>query len=350
MSLKGFSIIVCCYNSANVIEDTLRHLSALRVPEGYGCEVILVNNLSTDNTVPLALDIWDTVRPPLSLQVVEENTPGLSFARNKGIQSSRYNYLLFCDDDNRLDPNYLLVAADVLEHHPEVGALGGLGIPEYEEVPAYWAEDFYIYGSGPQANVSGKVFYVHGAGVVIRREAFQKMEKANFKFLLSDRKGNQLSSGGDYELCYAIGLTGYIVWYEKRLTFRHFITSERLTPEYTSRFVRESAPAIDILDVYRYYLQQDNPLRVNFYFRQLKLFAYHGYRIYSAYVVRSKFRHDPKIVFLENFHIHFHKARMKCMLASFFKYRRWARQVGAFKNNLRLQQEYELQREEAGTR
>lgn len=211
--MKGFSIIVCCYNSANVIEETIGDLAGLQVPAGYAAEVVVVDNGCTDHTPALARAAWNNMDFPFDLVVVKEDKPGLSYARNKGIASSRYDYLLFCDDDNRLSSDYLLVAASALCAHPGIGVLGGWGVPDYEAVPAHWPKDFYIYGCGPQAAGSGETGYVHGAGVVILREAYLTLKNAGFTFLLTDRKGDQLSSGGDYELCYAIKLAGYLIWY-----------------------------------------------------------------------------------------------------------------------------------------
>lgn len=334
--MKGFSIIVCCYNSENVIEKTLQHLAALIVPSGHAAEVILVNNVSTDETVSLAKETWKLLNPVIELKVVDEDQPGLSYARNKGITTALYDYLLFCDDDNRLDPDYLMVAASILEKHRRIGVLGGLGIPDYESIPDYWSTDFYIYGSGPQAAKSGKVNYVHGAGIILRSEAYRQVAKADFKFLLTDRKGNQLTSGGDYELCYAIALSGFDIWYDKELTFSHYITSDRLTKAYCYRFIRESAPAIDVLDVYRYYLKDHNFLNINFYVEQFRLIAYHTYMFYKSHLLKSRYRSDIKIAFLEDFHIHFHKARVKWICRSFIQYSRWARQVENFKKRIKM--------------
>ena len=54
----GVSVVVCCYNSADVIIPTMTALSRQDVPHGIGFEVLLVDNNCTDNTVQLALKIW----------------------------------------------------------------------------------------------------------------------------------------------------------------------------------------------------------------------------------------------------------------------------------------------------
>ena len=44
MNFNGFSIVVCCFNSQDRIEQTLNHHWELEIPNGVGCEVIIVNN------------------------------------------------------------------------------------------------------------------------------------------------------------------------------------------------------------------------------------------------------------------------------------------------------------------
>ena len=62
--------------------------------------------------------------------------------------------------------------------------------------------------------------------------------------------------------------------------------------------------------------------------------SYHAYEVLRSSVVKVKYRHDQRIVFLENFHIRFHQMRIKCIARSFTKYKAWARQVAALKHRL----------------
>ena len=57
--MKGISIIICCYNSAKRLHETLKHLALQQVSDTIHWEVILVNNNSTDATTQIALEIWN---------------------------------------------------------------------------------------------------------------------------------------------------------------------------------------------------------------------------------------------------------------------------------------------------
>ena len=87
---------------------------------------------------------------------------------------------------------------------------------------------------------------------LLKKYAYFNLQKLGFKSLLTDRKGMELSSGGDYELCYAFALAGYDLLYDDRLHFKHFITKERLTWEYFMRYAKESAKCFDVLEAYKF--------------------------------------------------------------------------------------------------
>ncbi|MGH2645317.1 MAG: glycosyltransferase, partial [Chitinophagaceae bacterium] len=313
-TLKGFSIIICCYNSARILPVTLGYLANLISPEGWAVEVILIDNCCTDNTSSVAREVWEENNSPFKLYIIKEKPPGLSAARVRGIEAARYDYLVFCDDDNFLNKDYLLVASNILFENESIGALGGYAKPVQQNIPSYWPGDFNIYGCGPQAEQSGKTMILHGAGIIIKKDAFTKLKMVGFNFMLSDRKGDKLSSGGDYELCYAVALTGYDVWYEASLKFSHFIEESRFSWEYCKRFIRESAPALDVLEVYRYCFIDGERRLILFYFYCLKMLSFHIYKVFHSCKIRYQYRHDQQIRFLENFHLRFHIERIKSII------------------------------------
>src|SRR6185437_15848637 len=111
----GISVIICCFNSAKRLAPTLEHLYKQKNIPLSSWEVIVVNNCSTDDTAPVAAQIWDSFpshKP--DFRVVDEQTPGLSSARQRGIDESRYGFVVFCDDDNWLDENYLSIALNIM--------------------------------------------------------------------------------------------------------------------------------------------------------------------------------------------------------------------------------------------
>ena len=103
MPAIGISIIICCYNSAARLPETIKHLAIQCVPQGILWEVIIVNNASTDDTKLVANAEWAKYNTSAwGFKIVDEQEAGLSFAREKGIRASKFNYIIFYINTSRV--------------------------------------------------------------------------------------------------------------------------------------------------------------------------------------------------------------------------------------------------------
>lgn len=256
---NGVSVIICCYNSAPRLRETLKHLS-LQDLSGISAEIIVVDNASTDNTKETALQLWNEFGAQhFPLRIISQPVPGLSHARAKGIETAAYDVFLFCDDDNWLDPQYVRQAYFILKNNPEVGAIGGLGTAVSDVSLPMWFEAYKgCFACYPQADSEGKLTgdyaFLYGAGLVTTRQALTKLSDRGFIPILPDRMGTKLTSGGDTELSYALRLAGYSLWYSPRLTFKHYMPESRLTEEYLFRLVSALSYCSGRLFIYNYIL------------------------------------------------------------------------------------------------
>jgi glycosyltransferase involved in cell wall biosynthesis len=244
--MNGISVIICCYNSANVLHETLVSISKQVVYSDISWEVLLIDNASTDDTATHANKIWQSLQSPISFKIIYEARPGLSHARQAGIRAAQFDCILFCDDDNILSPTYLQTGADLLLSRPNVAMLGGKGIPKTElPVPAWFERYAYHYAVGPQAEYSKDITkergFVYGAGCFLRAAAYHALLQKGFQYTLSGRKGTSLLSGEDNELCYALSLAGYEIYYEEKLEFEHVLSHKRLTLTYLKKLRRAVA-------------------------------------------------------------------------------------------------------------
>src|SRR5271163_296186 len=113
------SVIVCSHNPRD--SYLLRCLNGLRSQtlDMKSWELLLIDNAS-DQPLKLKSDIsWH----PNSRHVRESNL-GLVQARCRGIHESIGEILIFVDDDNVLDPDYLFGAAELGNKWPILGAWG----------------------------------------------------------------------------------------------------------------------------------------------------------------------------------------------------------------------------------
>jgi glycosyltransferase involved in cell wall biosynthesis len=222
------------------------------VPWYIPWELIFIDNGSTDTSATVARMEWNKHRATTPLRIVHEAVVGLSYARARGFREAYYEYIIMCDDDNWLAENYVSSAFQIMSEESNIGALGGFGKLVFEIDPPL-PELCYIFAAGAQATRSGKVTEnkLYGAGCVIRHSAYQKLLGSGFKSLLTDRRGAELTSGGDYELCFALAIMGYDIWYDERLRFSHFITRERLTWDYFMKYAYESSKSFNVISSYK---------------------------------------------------------------------------------------------------
>lgn len=223
--MKGITVIICCYNSEKRITPTLEHLNLQNT--NFPWELIVVDNNCTDDTIQIVKDSIKHLNQLTRItKIVEENKPGLNYARLSGVKSSKFDYILFCDDDNWLNDKYLQRGFDFLKNNSKFGIVGGNGVEKCEIDPPKWFEKYKsLYAIGCRND--GEVSNVYGAGMLLIKDLLN-----GINFNMSDRKGDSLASGGDSEICLKVINRGYKIRQLCDNTFYHFIPKERLKSSY----------------------------------------------------------------------------------------------------------------------
>lgn len=252
----GVSVIVCTHNGADRLKPVLEAIQNQQTD--FLSELILVDNCSTDGTSSFAeLALRDT---PLRWKLIEEPKAGLSFARLAGIRAASHEYLLFCDDDNALFPDYLQKGVTVLEANPRIGVLGGAGIPQFSSPKPIWFNTYQsTYAVGPQGEGIGKVSnkrgYVYGAGAFFRKTPLLEIFNSGFQPFFTGRKLASLSAGDDVELCLLMQLKGFEIWFDPALQFYHAIPERRLQWDYYLKMKAGIAAGAAAFFTYDYFMQ-----------------------------------------------------------------------------------------------
>jgi len=273
--LDGMSIIVCCYNSRWVIARSLEALKLQELSGDFGIEVILVDNNCTDDTVEVAERVMSDSAIPF--RIVQELKSGLVYAREKGVAEVRYKYIVFCDDDNLLCPQYVQTVYDIFEKNPKIGAVGGKGIPEFQSEPDPRILPYLEgYACGSQLRHKDWLF---GAGLGLRTELVRDVYTNQKRFLVG-RRGDQLLSGDDSELVHAIVLRGYDSLPIDDISYVHVLKSSRLTWNYFNRMRHGFDLARCALDVMELVLNDRSfwDYVKNYYWWRLSLLKYSVYR------------------------------------------------------------------------
>ena len=269
----GTSVIICCYNSGKIITKTLDFLIKQKTPHPW--EILVINNNSSDNLIE-KIDCYVEENNIGNIRLINEPIPGLSYARRKGVINAKYDYIIFCDDDNWLNDDYLFRAYELLSSNQEYGIIGGKGTPHFEDQPPEWFEEYAShYAVGPQFKMQSTTRalvptdFVYGAGMVIKKNLLIELYNSGFTSLLTDRKGNSISSGGDQELCYAVQFSGMKIGYSPLLEFEHYISKDRLNRRYLRSLFKASGKAGPIFRLYKLALAGTRSLPPFFWFREV---------------------------------------------------------------------------------
>ncbi len=162
MLVPAFSVVIPAHNALPYVLLCLETvMNQVHRPD----EVILVDNASTDST---ALEVK---RRFPNVRIIPEARKGVSFARNRGIEEARGDFVAFLDADDLWSRHHLAVLAQLIARHPAVslaGTISGKQLPA-NRLPAngHHLQDFVeaqVAGTG-SGSLSEIDYFVRAAGV-----------------------------------------------------------------------------------------------------------------------------------------------------------------------------------------
>lgn len=145
------SVVICTRDGGRTLAATLAHLERQSL-ERSRYEVIVVDDGSTDDTAQIA-------RAGGAAVVSLEDGPGLTAARNAGVEAAAAGVIAFTDDDCLPHPNWLAELADAMAD-PAVDGVGGKIVPACEH-------DFllgYLEAHNPLSPLPGELLVSNRAG------------------------------------------------------------------------------------------------------------------------------------------------------------------------------------------
>jgi glycosyltransferase involved in cell wall biosynthesis len=244
MNVGAVSIIVCTYNRAHLLRETLASLQAMTPPADCEVEVVVVDNNSTDYTPAV---IAEAARlGPLPIVALTERAQGKSFALNAALARAKGDVLALTDDDVIASPDWVQRIVDDFRGR-DVTFVFGKVLPRWGRRPppellVPQAQDIWgalaivDYGDSPadyEASKTGQRLPI-GANLAFSRAAL--VEAGGWRTDLG-KVNNTLISGEDHEIFIRLQRHGrYAGYYDPALTVRHFVPAERLTRRYFRRW------------------------------------------------------------------------------------------------------------------
>ena len=105
MKKTDISVIVCSYNRAKMLANALESLIHQKTKNKFSFEIIAVNDKSSDNTNQVIAEI--TARSNIPIKYVMGAGKGIAAARNDGLKNSSSEWIVFFDDDQLAEPEWL---------------------------------------------------------------------------------------------------------------------------------------------------------------------------------------------------------------------------------------------------
>lgn len=102
--MKKISVIIPVYNGSKYI---IRCLESLRKQTYREYEIIIVNDGSTDDSLKLVQAYKEKYLNELDMFIYDQENAGIAKTRNKGIVHSTGEYIVFSDQDDYMEEDYL---------------------------------------------------------------------------------------------------------------------------------------------------------------------------------------------------------------------------------------------------
>lgn len=226
------SIIVSTYNNAVSLERMLNSVAAQDADKAIW-ECIVVNNASTDDTAARFASFAEK-HSDLNLRMVDEPNQGLSYARNKGISVSKGEILVFVDDDETINKEFVSAYIDLFRDHSAFAAAGKLKVC-YESSRPRWMSYYPEKMIANPMDLGSEVITIShkitptGGNMAFNREIFTLYGLFDTNL---GRKGEELLGGEENDLFERIRSLGERIYYAPNAIAYHHIPNRKLTGEY----------------------------------------------------------------------------------------------------------------------
>ncbi|WP_461126743.1 glycosyltransferase [Spirosoma aerophilum] len=201
--LPKMSVVVCSYNGASTIRDTMEGLLKVDYPD---FEVIVVNDGSTDKTAEIVSEY--------PFQLISTENRGLSNARNTGIYAATGDIVAFIDDDAYPDVHWLryLAFSYLTTSH---GGIGGPNLLPANDGPIATCVANAPGGPVHVLTTDEIAEHIPGCNMSFRRDVLLEIDGLDPIYR---------SAGDDVDLCWRVQLTGRtigfhpsaMVWHHRR--------------------------------------------------------------------------------------------------------------------------------------
>jgi glucosyl-dolichyl phosphate glucuronosyltransferase len=219
------SIIICTYNRAGDLTQTLNSLREVKLPNAEDTELIIVDNGSTDDTSSVAKSFS---RNGIHVRYLYEARRGKAHAYNAGIGAAKGRVLLFADDDIRFPRNWIDgMCAPIVAGEVDAVA-GGVCMAKHLERP--WMQEMHrLFIGAETASLTDDNFELIGSSMAVARSVLEKVPA--FDTELGPGSPTGLWSGEETLFSWQVLQAGYRIKLHKEVCVEHHFDPRRLRRE-----------------------------------------------------------------------------------------------------------------------
>ncbi len=227
----AYTVALCTHNHADRLARTLEDLRQLESPKA-AWELLVIDNGCTDSTPSLlGAHLWpDSWR----VRVVREEKLGLSNARNCAIREAGGEYVIFIDDDETPDPQWLCAYEHLIEAHAPDAFGSRIEVLFEGQRPTWLTDDLLGFlgqldRSDEMIPLSDPGTSFYGGNFGFRKTVCARI--GDFDSMLG-RKGTDNTGGEEVDFYRRLLAAGFRVWWTPHAIIHHRIEAEKLNRRY----------------------------------------------------------------------------------------------------------------------
>lgn len=240
MSDLFLSVGLCVYNKEKEVPRALESLAAQSIEKDL-FEIIIVDNNSTDNTA-LVVKEFVNAHPELDIKFVKEMNQGVSHARNRAFAEAKGDYIVYFDDDEVAQKDWLQNFYDSILKHPTAVILAGKVTVKYDDEDFAKLADDYIdnwfanYEYGDEEIVltnelleAKKIDYPIAGNMAVKIDYIKKVNGFDIDL---GRSENLMLGGEETKLTKDAVDSGELVIYTPQSSVNHMVIKSRCSMDF----------------------------------------------------------------------------------------------------------------------
>ena len=120
--MVDISIVVCTYSRVDMLGQALESLLIQETRDQFDFEIVVIDNASADGTQDAIEKFQQS--PAIPIRFASQDGKGIGDARNKGVEVAAGKWIVFFDDDQKAEQDWLFHLFD-FAHKNNVSCVGG---------------------------------------------------------------------------------------------------------------------------------------------------------------------------------------------------------------------------------